>query len=242
MTASAAGDRLYFRQLLAGHDFARDDPVARQMVNFVYAIGDRQTGDALLVDPAYRVGELLDLLAADQMRCAGALATHYHFDHVGGSAMGWDVEGVAALLEHVQVPVHVQRAELPWVVRATGVGAADLTPHDGGDVVSVGEVSVELLHTPGHTPGSQCFLVDGKLISGDTLFLEGCGRTDLPGGDPEALYESLTRKLAKVPDDTLLYPGHRYSSAPFAPLGETRRANVVLSPRSAEEWLAMFGA
>jgi glyoxylase-like metal-dependent hydrolase (beta-lactamase superfamily II) len=241
MTGPGPSDRLYFRQLLAGRDFARDDPIARQMVNFVYVIGDRQTGDALLVDPAYRVGELLDLAEADGMRCRGVLATHYHFDHVGGSAMGWDVEGIAALLERVQVPVHVQRAELPWVARATGVGTSDLTPHDDGDVVGVGDVGVELLHTPGHTPGSQCFLVDGKLVSGDTLFLDGCGRTDLPGGDPEALYDSLTRRLAKVPDDTLLYPGHQYSPAPYAPMGETRRTNVVLRPGSAEEWLAMFG-
>ncbi|HLW45213.1 MAG TPA: MBL fold metallo-hydrolase [Acidimicrobiales bacterium] len=233
-------DLLYFRQLLSGRDFAQDDPVARQMVNFVYAIGDRETGETLLVDPAYRVGELLDALEADGMRCSGVLATHYHFDHVGGSAMGWDVEGIAALLERVQVPVHVQRAEVPWVVRATGVGEGDLTPHDGGDVVTVGSVGVELVHTPGHTPGSQCFLVDGALVSGDTLFLQGCGRTDLPGGDPEALYESLTRRLAKVPDDTLIYPGHLYSEEPSATMGETRRKNVVFRPRSPEEWLTMF--
>ncbi|MDA8317246.1 MAG: MBL fold metallo-hydrolase [Actinomycetota bacterium] len=233
-------DRLYFRQLLSGNDFARDDPVARQMVNFAYAIGDRTTGDALLVDPAYRVGDLLDVIEGDGMRCAGVLATHYHFDHVGGSAMGVEVEGIAALLERVQVPVHVQRAELPWVLRATGVGEGDLILHQSGDVVMAGEVAVELVHTPGHTPGSQCFLVAGKLVSGDTLFLQGCGRTDLPGGDPEALYESLTQRLAKVPDDTLVYPGHRYSEEPFAPMGETRRTNAVLRPRSAQEWLAMF--
>ena len=241
MSTPPVADRLYFRQLLSGRDFAGDDPVARQMVNFVYAIGDRETGEAVLVDPAYRVGELLDVVEADGMRCTGVLATHYHFDHVGGSAMGWDVEGIAALLERVQVPVHVQRAELPWVVRATGVAESELTPHDSGDIVSVGAVAVELLHTPGHTPGSQCFLVDGRLVSGDTLFLQGCGRTDLPGGDPAALYESLTQRLAKVPDDALVYPGHRYSDEPFAAMGETRRTNVVLRPRSAQEWLAMFG-
>lgn len=241
MTAPAAPDRLYFRQLLSGSDFARDDPVARQMVNFVYAIGDRETGDALLVDPAYRVRELLEILESDGMRCAGVLATHYHFDHVGGSAMGQHVEGIAALLEHAQVPVHVQRSELPWVVRATGVGEAELTAHDSGDVVSVGDVAVVLVHTPGHTPGSQCFLVDGRLVSGDTLFLQGCGRTDLPGGDSEALYDSLTRRLANVPDDTVLYPGHRYSEEPSAPMGETRRTNVCFRPRSVEDWFTMFG-
>ncbi len=240
MTAGAP-DRLYFRQLLSGRDFARDDPFARQMVNFVYAIGDRETGEALLVDPAYGVRELLDALEADGLRCAGVLATHYHFDHVGGTAMGWEVEGIAALLEQIQVPVHVQQAELPWVTRATGVSPSELTPHDGGDVVLVGDVTVELVHTPGHTPGSQCFLVEGRLVSGDTLFLQGCGRTDLPGGDAAALYESLTQRLAKVPDGTLVYPGHRYSEEPSATMGDTRRTNVCFRPRSVEEWTAMFG-
>jgi hydroxyacylglutathione hydrolase len=232
---------LYFRQLLAGRDFAVTDPVAAQMVNFVYAVGDDVTGEAVLVDPAYAVDELLGLLAADQMTCVGALATHYHPDHVGGDLMGHPVEGVARLLERVDVPVHVQSAEVPWVERVTGVGARQLAVHESGDVVRVGSVEVTLLHTPGHTPGSQCFLVEGCLVSGDTLFLEGCGRTDLPGGDPEALYESLTTRLAAVPDDTVLFPGHRYSPDPSQPLGETRRRNYVFRLRTPEQWMMMFG-
>ncbi len=238
----AAGDgRLYFRQLLSGRDFAHGDPMARQMVNFVYAVGDRETGEALLVDPAYAVGELLDALAADGMSCVGILGTHYHPDHLGGSMAGFSIEGVASLLERISVPVHVQRDEVPWVERATGVTADHLVPHDSGDVVEVGAVRVELLHTPGHTPGSQCFMVDGRLVSGDTLFLEGCGRTDLPGSDPEAMYESLTTRLARVPDDTIVFPGHLYSAEPSASMGETRRTNFVFRPRSAAEWLAVFG-
>ena len=184
MATAETDDRLYFRQLLSGRDFARADPVARQMVNFAYAIGDRRSGEALLVDPAYAVDDLLDVLAADGMRCVGVLGTHFHPDHLGGDLAGWSIEGVAALLERVQVPVHVQRDEVPWVERATGVPAAELAAHDSGDVVRVGEVGVELVHTPGHTPGSQCFLVEGRLVAGDTLFLEGCGRTDLPGQRP----------------------------------------------------------
>jgi glyoxylase-like metal-dependent hydrolase (beta-lactamase superfamily II) len=105
----------------------------------------------------------------------------------------------------------------------------------------VGDIPIELLHTPGHTPGSQCFFVDGRLVAGDTLFLEGCGRTDLPGGDPAALYESLTQVLAKVPDDAVLFPGHLYSAEASATMGETRQWNYVFRPRSAQEWLAMFG-
>ncbi len=238
----AEDDRLYFRQLLSGRDFARDDMAARQMVNFVYAIGDRATGEALLVDPAYAVGELLDLLAADGMTCTGVLATHYHPDHVGGSLASWPIEGVVELLERVSVPVHVQGDEVPWVERSTGVGADQLVAHASGDTVTVGALEVELVHTPGHTPGSQCFLVAGRLVAGDTLFLEGCGRTDLPGSDPVAMYESLTTRLARVPDDTVLFPGHLYSAAPSATMGDTRRDNYVFRPRSVEQWLAMFGA
>lgn len=237
---AAVPDRLYFRQLLAGRDFATGDQVAAAMVNFVYAVGDRETGDAVLVDPAYAVGELVDLVEADGMRLTGALVTHYHPDHAGGDLMGHPVEGAAALLERRPVPVHVQADEARWVQRVTGLGDADLATHASGDVVTVGRVDVTLIHTPGHTPGSQCFLVDGKLLAGDTLFLQGCGRTDLPGGDPAELYESLTTRLARVPDDTVLYPGHRYSPEPSAGLGEVRRENVVFRPSSLEQWLAMF--
>jgi len=237
-----AADRLYFRQLLSGRDFARDDQVARQMVNFVYLIGDRETGEAVVVDPAYAPGELVDLLESDGMRLVGALATHYHADHVGGILFGSQaIAGVSALLERVSVPIHVQRDETPWVLRAAGIGRDDVVEHDADDVVQVGDVSIRLLHTPGHTPGSQCFLVDGRLVAGDTLFLTSCGRTDLPGSDPAAMYESLSR-LARLPDDTVVYPGHLYSEAPSATLGATKRWNPVLAPRSAEEWLRIFGS
>lgn len=219
-------DRLYFRQLLSGRDFAASDQVAVQMVNFAYLIGDRTTGECLLVDPAYDVGELLDAATDDDMQVTGVLATHYHADHIGGSMMGLQIEGIAALLERQACPIHVQRAEVPWIVRTTGLTPADVTAHEPGDVVTVGEIEVELVHTPGHTPGSQCFLVDGRLVAGDTLFLDGCGRTDLPGSDPSAMAESLAR-LARVPDDVILYPGHRYSVASSALMGTVKASNWV---------------
>ncbi|HYH48080.1 MAG TPA: MBL fold metallo-hydrolase [Acidimicrobiia bacterium] len=233
-------DRLYFRQLLSGRDFARTDPVARQMLNFVYLVGDRATGEAVAIDPAYAPGEVLETLAADGMRLTGVLATHYHPDHVGGDMMGFSLSGVAELLEQVDVPIHVHRDEAPYVTAVTGVSDA-LSLHDSGDVVTAGAVSIELVHTPGHTPGSQCFLVDGKLLAGDTLFLEGCGRTDLPGGDPEQMYLSLTQRLGKVSDDTVLYPGHLYAPDPSATMGETRARNYVFQPKSLDDWMRFFG-
>ena len=233
--------RVYFRQLLSGVDFAVGNDMAEQMVNFVYLIGDRTTGEAVIVDPAYGVDDLLDLLEVDGMRCVGALATHYHPDHIGGDFGGGGIEGITRLLERAPVPIHVQADESQWVEMATGVGAGDLTPHTGGDVLSVGAVPITLVHTPGHTPGSQCFLVDGRLVAGDTLFLDGCGRTDLPGSDPEAMYESLTQRLARIPDDTVLYPGHRYAPDASASMGTVRSNNYVFRARSLDQWMALFG-
>jgi len=245
MTDAAATDtelpRLYFRQLLAGRDIARTDPLARQMVNFVYLIGDRETGDAVVIDPAYDPAGILEVLAGDGMRLTGALATHYHPDHVGGPMMGYEIAGVKELLELVDVPLHVQTEEAPLVQNVTGLTDSEVVAHRPGDVVRVGDIPIELVHTPGHTPGSQCFMLDGALVAGDTLFLEGCGRTDLPGGDPVALYHSLTHTLSKVPDDSILFPGHLYSEAPYASMGDTRRVNFVFRPRNEQEWLAMFG-
>jgi glyoxylase-like metal-dependent hydrolase (beta-lactamase superfamily II) len=121
------------------------------------------------------------------------------------------------------------------------VGRDSLVPHESDDVLQVGEIKIRLLHTPGHTPGSQCFLVANRLVAGDTLFLQGCGRTDLPGSDPDAMYDRLVNRLAILPDDTVVYPGHLYSPDGSASLAETKRKNPVLAPRGAEEWLALFG-
>jgi hydroxyacylglutathione hydrolase len=237
---SVTDDRLYFRQLLSGRDFAVGDPLAQQMVNFVYAVGDRSTGQCVLVDPAYAVNELLDVVEADGMTLTGVLATHYHADHIGGSMMGHRIEGIATLLERCDCAIHVQRAEAPWVQRTTGVTDDQLVMHDGGDVVSVGGIDITLVHTPGHTPGSQCFHVDGRLVSGDTLFLEGCGRTDLPGSNPEQMYESL-QVLAALPDDTIVFPGHRYSAPSSGMLDSLRQTNYVFKPDTKDAWMQWFG-
>ena len=233
-------DRLYFRQLLSGTDFAAQDQMAQQMVNFVYLIGDTQTRECIIVDPAYAVHEIAEIVEADDMKLVGALGTHYHPDHVGGKMMGWNIEGISSLLERNEVPIHIQKSEMEWVTKTTGVSSSHLTAHEGGDVVQVGEIAITLLHTPGHTPGSQCFLVDGKLVSGDTLFLEGCGRTDLPGSNPEDMYDSLNM-LATLPNDTIVYPGHRYSDPAFLAMGQVRETNYVFKPTSKEGWLQWFG-
>jgi glyoxylase-like metal-dependent hydrolase (beta-lactamase superfamily II) len=140
--------------------------------------------------------------------------------------MGHSIEGIAELLEHVDCPIHVQHDEVEWVTKSTNVTADHLVGHDSGDVLTVGGIEISLVHTPGHTPGSQCFFVDDRLIAGDTLFLEGCGRTDLPGSDPVKMFESL-RRLAEVPDSTILFPGHRYSIASSATMDVVKETNFV---------------
>jgi len=234
-------ERLYWRQLLSGRDFATQSLLARQMANFTYVVGDAVTREVVLVDPAYAPEELLDLLAREDLSLVGIVATHYHADHIGGSLMGHAVPGIAELAALVDVPVHVQATESTWVTRGTGVGIPPVREHEPGATLTVGEVTITLLHTPGHTAGSQCLLVEGRLVSGDTLFVSGCGRTDLPGSDPREMYVSLHERLAGLPDDTIVYPGHFYSPEPFATLGELRARNAVLAERPLDEWLAYFG-
>jgi len=234
-------DRLYFRQLLSGRDFAKGDGFAMQMRNFAYLIVVRQTGDCLVVDPAYAAGDLLDALEADGMHLSGVLVTHHHPDHVGGSMMGFELKGLAELMERVSVPVHVNSQEAQFVSRITGLSMGDLTQHEHGDKVSAGDIEIELLHTPGHTPGSQCFLLDGRLVAGDTLFLEGCGRTDFPGGDSDEMFRSL-QKLAQLTGDPTVFPGHWYSLEPSASLSEVKRSNYVYRVSDLDQWRMLMGA
>jgi glyoxylase-like metal-dependent hydrolase (beta-lactamase superfamily II) len=230
---------LYFRQLLAGTDIARGDDAAVQLLNYVYLIGDRRSGQAVAVDLAHGIGDVLEILEADGMRLEAVLVTHHHADHVGGPMGRWQIEGLAELFERRPVPVHTQRDEVGAVGQATGLSAGDIVAHDSGDTVMVGDVPITLVHTPGHTPGSQCLLVDRRLVSGDTLFLAGCGRTDLPDSDPQAMYRSL-RRLAVLPDDTIVCPGHRYSADSDASLGAVKALNFSLKPATEADWLAMF--
>jgi len=237
----ADSDRLYFKQLLSGRDFAATDVIAEQMRNFAYLIGDRDTGEAVVVDPAYAAPELVDVLESDGMTLSGVLVTHHHPDHVGGSMMGFELKGLAELLERVSVPVHVNTHEADWVSRVTGIAPSELTGHQHGDVVSVGAVDIELLHTPGHTPGSQCFLLGDRLVAGDTLFLDGCGRTDFPGGNVDDMFRSL-QALAALPGDPTVFPGHWYSTQPSAPLADVRRTNYVYRARDLDQWRTLMGA
>lgn len=201
--------------------------MAQQMVNFCYLIGDRESGEAVVIDPAYNVNDIVDIAGADNMTITGVLATHYHADHMGGDIFGNHLPGVRELLDIVDVPVHIQAPEAEYVYKTTELTTDQLVLHADRDIVKAGGIDIELLHTPGHTPGSQCFMVDGHLIAGDTLFIDGCGRTDLPGGNAQVLFETLHKRLAEVPDEAVLFPGHLYSPQASATMAHVRQHNYV---------------
>lgn len=220
---------LYFQQLPVG-----------PMANFIYLIGSRDKRECLVVDPAWDTDALIEAAAEDEMTITGALVTHYHPDHVGGAMMGFQVPGgIAELSGRIEGKIHVNKHEADGLKQITGVSETDLVRHDGGDTVTIGDVEIQLIHTPGHTPGSQCFLVRDRLVAGDTLFVNGCGRVDLPGSDPEAMYFTLTQTLAKLTDDIELFPGHDYGPKKSDTLGEQRKTNYALRINSLSDWLRL---
>ena len=198
------------------------------MQNFVYLIGDPESREAAVVDPGWEAPKILAAASADGFRLTKAFVTHHHFDHV----MGLD-----ELLKAVDLPVHVHQDDAPFLQ----AGRSNLKPVSGGDTVEVGRFPVTLIHTPGHTPGSQCLLVQGHLFTGDTLFVNACGRWDLPGGDPAQLHESLMHKLALLPEDTVVYPGHNYADRPTSSIGQEKRTNPFLQIPTQEEFLRLVG-
>jgi hydroxyacylglutathione hydrolase len=220
-----ADDAIYLKQMELG-----------PMQNFVYLIGDPQARECVVVDPAWEIDAILETAQADGMTITGALVTHTHQDHVGGHLFGHDIPGVADLLEKVRAKVHVHKAEREFL---KGFGS-DLVKVDNHDTLRVGRLTLTFLHTPGHTPGSQCFLVDGRLVSGDTLFIGACGRTDLPGSDPTEMYYSLTQRLAALPDDTVLLPGHNYGGL-YSTIGREKQQNPFMRFPSLKDFLGVMG-
>ena len=206
------------------------------MQNFIYLVGDPATRQCVVVDPAWEIDAIIGTAAADDMTIIAALITHTHQDHVGGHLFGMNIPGVEELLEKIKAKVYVHKAEREFL---KGFGS-DLVKVDNTDTLQVGRLGLTFLHTPGHTPGSQCFLVDGRLISGDTLFIGSCGRTDLPGSDPTEMYYSLTQRLGKLPDETVLFPGHNYGG-PSSTLGDEKRGNPFMRFASLGEFLRIMG-
>jgi glyoxylase-like metal-dependent hydrolase (beta-lactamase superfamily II) len=208
------------------------------MQNYVYLIGSTETREAAVVDAAWNIDEIVRIAAQDEMEITHALVTHTHPDHVGGGFAGMEIAGVTELLEKCKAKVVVHKAEAEFI---KGLSSSDMIKTDNGDKVDVGGVEVQLMHTPGHTPGSQCFLVENRVVSGDTLFIDACGRVDFPGGNPEQMYYSLTQKLMTLPDDMILFPGHNYAPLKHATLGEQKKSNPYLKFSSLKQFLGAMG-
>jgi hydroxyacylglutathione hydrolase len=218
---------LYFKQIEIG-----------PMQNYVYLIGSAETRKVAVVDAAWEIDTILKIAKQDEMEITHAFVTHTHPDHVGGGFAGMEIDGVTELLEKCKANVVVHKAEAEFL---KGLSASDLIKADSGDKIDVGGIEIELMHTPGHTPGSQCFLVDGRVVSGDTMFIDACGRVDFPGGNAEQMYYSLTQKLMALPDETILFPGHNYAPLAYATIGEQKKTNPYLRFASLKQFLAAMG-
>lgn len=220
---------IYLRQLEIG-----------PMQNYVYLVGDPETREAAVVDAAWEIDAIIEAAAADGYTITKALVTHFHPDHLGGRFMGMSVTGATELVDRLKIKAYINKQESGFVGRVSDLAPSDVVAVDAGDTVQIGKVPLTFVHTPGHTPGSQCFLVDGNLISGDTLFIGSCGRTDLPGSDPAQLYESLNT-LRKLPDETVLYPGHNYADRPTSTMGQEKRRNLFMRFESLEDFMSFCG-
>lgn len=221
--------RIYFRQLELG-----------PMANYVYLIGDPETRECAVVDAAWDIDTIVATAEQDGYRITHDLVTHFHPDHLGGELMGQRIAGAAELTARVPATIVIHKAEVPFMQRLTGLSASDVTAVEGGDDIRVGALPIKILHTPGHTPGSQCFLVGGGVVSGDTLFIGSCGRVDLPGSNAEDMYRSLTTVLAALPDETLLFPGHAYADRPTSTIGDEKRSNMMLRFPSLKDFLSVM--
>ncbi|HET6465127.1 MAG TPA: MBL fold metallo-hydrolase [Nitrospiria bacterium] len=213
MTSDKKGPALFLHQVELG-----------PMQNFIYLIGCEKTREAAVVDPAWDVQSILAIARNHRFHIKTILLTHTHFDHING---------VEELLKQTDARVFVHKKEAAALRYAGG----NIKKIESGDAVKVGELNVTFIHTPGHTPGSQCFYVEDRLITGDTLFINGCGRCDLPGGSPEEMYHSLTGTLKRLDDHTQVYPGHHYAPVPVSTIGDEKRQNPFLTSGSLEEFL-----
>jgi hydroxyacylglutathione hydrolase len=193
--------------------------VQRHGDNFSYVIADDATREAIVVDSSYNAGEITRILKAENLKLKYVISTHGHSDHTAGNQELRSTFG-AKIVAHKLSRIN-----------------ANITVADG-DVIRIGSITVKVIHTPGHTPDGICLLVNNqKLLTGDTLFVGECGRTDLPGGNSKSLYESIFHKLLKLSDNVEVYPGHDYGPKPSSTIGEEKHSNYTLEPRTLKEFI-----
>lgn len=186
--------------------------------NMSYIVADSPAGACAVIDPTGDLSRIFKAIEAEGLRIAYILNTHSHPDHTSGNGK-LAAETGAKVAAHRLAPI---KKDIPL---------------DDGAVLKVGSLDIQVLQTPGHSRDSVCYLVNRRLFTGDTLFVGECGRTDMPGGDAGALYDSLFGRLMKLPDDVEVYPGHDYGSRPTSTIGHERKTNYVLEPRTRQEFI-----
>lgn len=187
--------------------------------NFSYVIADEAAKEAVVVDSSYNADEIIKVIKTQKLQLKYVISTHGHSDHTAGNTELVSIFG-AKVVAHKQ-------SKIPFDI-----------PLDEGDILRVGKISISAIYTPGHTTDSICLLIDNqKLLTGDTLFVGECGRTDLPGGNSKSMYESLFNKLSKLNDNVEVYPGHDYGLKPSSTIGEEKKTNYTLQPRSLKAFM-----
>lgn len=222
-------------------------PVLKQMeigpmMNFVYIIGCQKTRQGAVIDPAWDVPLIRKTAREMNLELSLALMTHCHPDHINGLPELLDFTKVRVCMHPLETGyMRTMAVQLGVPADLAQVPAANYQPVSDGEEIALGELSIRVLHTPGHTPGSVCYLVNDSLFSGDTLFVNACGRVDLPGGDPAAMWFSLNRKLTGLDDRTILFPGHNYGGRRSSTIGEQRRSNPYMQYASQQEFVRDMG-
>ncbi len=199
-----------------------------QMAVFAYLVGDEQQGVAVVIDPAADADGIVAAAEQRKVKITHIVNTHGHVDHTGGNV---DIKARTG----AEIVIHADDADMlvstpAAVLRmfcAKQSPPADRTVRDG-DSITVGGISLRVIHTPGHSPGSIVLYTEGYAFTGDTLFVEAVGRTDLPGGSGEVMFDSIQRKICSLPDETMVLPGHNYGSAPTSTIGHEKQYNPFL--------------
>jgi hydroxyacylglutathione hydrolase len=192
-------------------------------LNFTYLVLDRPGGEGVVIDPSFGIEPVLEAIDRRSAKVRYVLNTHSHPDHIAGNPELVARTG-AKVVAHRNVPFRPDRAV------------------DEGDVVEVGGLRIEVMFTPGHTQDSVLYLFPGHVATGDTLFVGECGRTDLEGGDPSQMFDSLLGRLVKLDDALVVLPGHDYGVSPTSTIGREKRENYTLQPRTREEFVRFLAA
>ena len=192
------------------------------MQNFTYVLEDEHTGESIIIDPSWELDKIEQLVQRHDLKIKYIVNTHHHFDHTLGNE-GMKQSTGAKIVQH-------KASELK----------SDIQVSDG-DIIQFGDSKLSVIHTPGHSKDSICLVGNGKIFSGDTLFVGNCGRVDLPGGSSKELYHSLMDILYNLEDDLVMYSGHDYGSTPTSTIGHEKKTNFVMQKRTEQEFEELMG-